>query len=622
MDNIIVPGLTTGQINDYVTEFNEAHAAEGVNAALQVDQAGNKALVITTANGKSLTLTLTDAPDIDPADLTPDELDEALNDFSAKIEDFAKELKSGDKQKSPSTNVLCDIFALILMLLKVSQTQRDTMSAIRQQGHAAVQANIKAQADSIRSQAEQAFSLSLASAIVSSVMTSASIGMAIAGAVNQIKAIKTSNISGAQNDLKTSEAQLKNITAAFGKGEPVEGMETSKFTPGLMAELGLPDQGSPEANEAFFKQAYMPETAKAEVAEQQAKAEMEAARTKSQTADSVELQKANALEAAKAKEAATEAKGKLDDFLGNYDDKDKAKAYFEDGYKQMVDGEVDMTKTPDEIIQQAKDKQIIKEPVKDSDIEEFKKYLTLRQDSDAADAKLQSFGLEPDQIPSVAEANEAYLKAQNDAVEAKAALDKAEAKWTVKAAEVQVAQEKDAKNLDNLAKEAAKDVDQKAKLPVKGENGADIRVTPEQIRAAKEIAKKVEAVQDKEATTTILKGLQMKVDTARDKLGQVAHIMNNSKNAQLSKMFDNLINVSGQLSSTISKFLDTYRDRNAGISEADRKLLEAEIDKGRALIEDADDLRQAAQSQLSSFIQSMMAILQMENQTNLQMIRG
>lgn len=620
MDNIIVPGLTTGQINDYVTEFNEAHAAEGVNAALQVDQAGNKALVITTANGKSLTLTLTDAPDIDPADLTPDELDEALNDFSAKIEDFAKELESGDKQKSPSTNVLCDIFALILMLLKVSQTQRDTMSAIRQQGHAAVQANIKAQADSIRSQAEQAFSLSLASAIVSSVMTSASIGMAIAGAVNQIKAIKTSNISGAQNDLKASEAQLKNITAAFGKGEPVEGMETSKFTPKLMAELGLPDQGSPEANEAFFKQAYMPETAKAEVAEQQAKAEMEAARTKSQTADSVELQKANALEAAKAKEAATEAKGKLDDFLGNYDE--DGKAYFEDGYKQMVDGEVDMTKTPDEIIQQAKDKGIIKEPVKDSDIEEFKKYLTLRQDSDAADAKLQSFGMPTDQIPSVSEANEAYLKAQNDASEAKAALDKAEAKWTVKAAEVQVAQEKDAKNLDNLAKEAAKDVDQKAKLPVKGENGADIRVTPEQIRAAKEIAKKVEAVQDKEATTTILKGLQMKVDTARDKLGQVAHIMNNSKNAQLSKMFDNLINVSGQLSSTISKFLDTYRDRNAGISEADRKLLEAEIDKGRALIEDADDLRQAAQSQLSSFIQSMMAILQMENQTNLQMIRG
>ena len=615
MDNIIVPGLTTGQINDYVTKFNEAHAADGVNAALQVDQAGNKALVITTANGKSLTLSLTDAPDIDPANITPEEQEEALQDFGKKIEDFAKELDSGDKQKSPSMNVLCDIFSLILMLLKVSQAQRDTMSAIRQQGHAAVQANIAAQAESIRQQAEQAFTLGLAGAIVSSIMTSASLGMAIAGAVNQVKAIKTSDINSAMGDLKASENQLKNITASMTEPRGPAPQQVQGLSDQQMTSVGLRPGNSEAENLEIFKKAYMPETVKAETAEQQAKAEWDNLKTRAEGTKNVMAQKETQLEAAKAKEELRTIKDAFANFKNELGNETAAK--FEtlaaDQHKNLNSN--------------LSDAQLIENAGEDSGITEenvgqFRQFLAMRESQADAQANFDKFHMDAATVPSVQEAAEQFDSAKRNYDQAVGDADKAHAKWAVKMAEVQDAQDKDAKRLNNLTKVANKAADHQVQIPDPRDANRTIPVDAQKLAQAQGIFRQIESAQDHAATVSVVEGLKMKVDHARAKLGQVANVMNGSKNAQLSKMFDNLINVSGQLSTTINKFLDTYKERNAGISEAQRKLLEAEIDKGRALIEDADDLRQAAQSQVSSFIQSMMAILQMENQTNLQMIRG
>ena len=62
--------------------------------------------------------------------------------------------------------------------------------------------------------------------------------------------------------------------------------------------------------------------------------------------------------------------------------------------------------------------------------------------------------------------------------------------------------------------------------------------------------------------------------------------------------------------------------RDAGLAEAKRKEIEIELDKGRALIEEADDLRQSAKKQVDDFIHILSSIQQIQTQTNLQMIRG
>lgn len=627
MNITTISGLTDAQIGKYLTEFNAAHGADGVSAELKVNEAGETLVIVTGKGGETRSIAIANDPELDPPEDVPGgEAAEALEKLAEKLTQFAEELKADTKKPSPSMNVFCDIFALIHLLMEVAQQQQKTASAIRQQGHAAVQANLQAQADSIRSQAQSAYELGLAGAIMSSVMTVASLAMTVAGGIMQGKASKAADMDSAESNLTDVKQQLADVkeTSQSQKAQDqgqVQRDQMDAKTKEMLKELGydVSTDEKAKASLAQFKEKFMPETSKAEPKADAAKQEYVEAQRKADAAESdLETAKNDAKTAEQAfsnrKKELENAKTEAEQDLKNFKD-DPTNAGIEEKYDQLK-GSIKPNTTVEELVEAGKN---MEPPLSTDDATKVLDCAAKHAAVDRAAVDLNRLA-ETDEAVRYNEAKTKLTDAETKYLDLNKKASEAHAAWQVKATELQKAQEADKNALKGRIDAANADAEAAANQHV-GDN-AEAKPNPKSLKVAQKLMKQIEKAQDSETTTIILEGLKNKLDGAREKMTATANAMGLTKDGRIGKMLESMVNVSGQFSNSINAFINTVKERDAGLAEAKRKEIEIELDKGRALIEEADDLRQSAKKQIDDFIQILASIQQIQTQTNLQMIRG
>ena len=135
----------------------------------------------------------------------------------AKLKESAANPSSGTTNTSKA---LFDLFALMALMVEVSQKQRDTSREIRLVENQQVQNSIKQQADNMRSAALISLGFGIASAVVSGVMSGVSLGMQAKAFSQQSSAVKTmdtpaQNLKTAQlaSDPQAAQANLEAVSA-------------------------------------------------------------------------------------------------------------------------------------------------------------------------------------------------------------------------------------------------------------------------------------------------------------------------------------------------------------------------------------------------------------------------
>lgn len=572
MDTISMNGVGYDDINKYISSFNETHGVDGMTATLGVnEQAGVRLLTITNDKGISLSFEITMDPEIDPAEIPGEEIAEALEEFAAKMEDLAKSLATGKPQVPAKVSTLCDIFAIIQLLLEVAQKQRDTAAKIRQQGHEAAQASLQAQADTIRQQAGQAAMFGLIGASIQAVTTGISFIMAGVAAKNQFNAVSNSNVSQASADLKSGQSDLK--LAESLKGSNITGLSDEQMT-----EMGLEGTGDEQENLRLFKEQFMPETTKAEETVKADKTAMDNAKNDYQTL----------------KDRYETKVGEVAGYEKEVADRDMAKSDLDDFLKTHEGFALDQ------------------DPPEGADPDDVAKFNELSQTYKNADQKVT------DHAEALTKARADVSQLKGDVENAYNKYNEAYSKWTDSALEMQHAQEKDKAVIDGKIKEAtalAKKSPNDAKVKLSEEEEAP-KFTKAQLEAAKQMLGQVEAVQDADAKQSLIDGLKMHVSELQGKLTESTRLMNDSKEMAYAKTMESFINVLGQLSNTVSGFMNVFKEQEQAEGEAKQKEFEVEIDKARAMTEEADDLRANAQTLISNLLQMLNAIVQTELETN------
>lgn len=619
-----ISGLTGAQIESYLTEFNAAHKADGVSAEFKVNEAGETLVVVTGKSGETRSIAITDIPEIDsPEDIPGDEAAEALDKLANNLTELANELKANPKTPSASMNVFCDIFALIHLLMEVAQQQQKTAAAIRQQGHAAVQANLQAQANSIRDQADSAYTLGMVSAAISSFMTLASIAMLGIGISKQNNAAKSADMDGAESNLTDIKQQLSDVkeTSKAQEGQldgPNRNGGMDPKTKDLLKELGY-DVSDPEKARAEFMKDYMPETSKTEPEVNEAKqkyvdaqkaaddfkVELDDAKQRVQNTEELYNNKKTELETAK-----TKAQTALEDF-----NKAEENAGIEEKYQELKDS-IKPDMTADQLAESTEgtDHELTPEEAQKV-LDCAKKHAAV----DLADNNLKNLD-KTEEAQNYETAKRELTEAEQTYASLNKAADDAHAAWQVKAMKLQEAQNADKNALKDRLDKVNAEIEANNKQIPKGDDQKP--QATKSLKTAQKLMKEIEKAQDRDTTSLMLDGLKNKLDGAREKVSAAANAMGLSKDGRSGKKYESLVNICGQLSNSITAFINTAKERNAGLAEAHRKEIEIELDKGRAMIEQAEDLRQSAKKQVDDFIHILSSIQQIQTQTNLQMIRG
>lgn len=575
MDTISMNGVGYDAINQYITDFNATHGVDGMTATLGVNETtGEQVLTITNAKGQTSSFAITMDPEIDPAEIPGEEIAEALEEFAAKMEDLAKSLATGKPQVPAKVSTLCDIFAIIQLLLEVAQKQRDTAAKIRQQGHEAAQASLQAQADTIRQQAAQAATFGLIGATIQAVTTSVSFIMAGVAAKNQFNAVSNSNVSQASADLKSGQSDLK--LAEGLKGSNITGLSDEQ-----MAEMGLEGTGDEQENLRLFKEQFMPETTKAEETVKADKTAMDNAKNDYQTL----------------KDRYETKVGEVAGYEKEVADRDMAKSDLDDFLKTHEGFALDQ------------------DPPEGADPDDVTKFNELSQTYKAANQKVT------DHAEALTKARADVTQLKGDVENAYNKYNEAYSKWTDSALEMQHAQENDKAVIDGKIKEASalakKTHSEEAAVKMK-EGDENPEFTKGQLDQAKQMLDQVEAVQDADARQSLIDGLKMHVGELQNKLTESTRLMNDSKEMAYAKTMESFINVLGQLSNTVSSFMNVFKEQAQAEGEAKQKEYEVEIDKAHAMTEEADDLRANSQKMIADLLQTLNAIIRTELDTNRQ----
>lgn len=211
-----------------------AGEAGGIAAAKETESTGNGVTVTWDSSGQGGDgLVVSDPPDIEEADAPPsvdgEELLEKLEDMGEDLEKeysgLAQSVESGGIDPSRATGVqkvLFDIYELMNLLIKVSQTQRSNSREIRQGELEAAVASIKSQAEMQRSAARTGLFMSIGFSVVQVGCMAVSAAMSARAASKADTIAKNSGLDQSQRDLSVlskadSPGEAANLKASISK---------------------------------------------------------------------------------------------------------------------------------------------------------------------------------------------------------------------------------------------------------------------------------------------------------------------------------------------------------------------------------------------------------------------
>lgn len=632
VQNLNFANIDPAKLATKIDEFNKAQGANGVKATMATGASNNNVVISLSYGDKTTQLNLTLVNEIDPADVNADETAEALKTLAAKLEAMANDLKN-DAQTPPPPSVgsihtmLFDIYDLIRQLMETAQEQKKVASIVRTTSSESVQAQMMAEAADIRENANAAFGLGLASAIIGTCGLAASAIMTCVGMGKELSAMKNNNADAAKTNMDNINQELEDLKA----GKPGAGQQI-ELTEDMMKELGFSADElkgkTPEQMSDMFKAKFMPESLKAEGELNKAWGEVE------QQQKIVDTEK-SALSAAEEKCAAQEKQvsadqGKIDDLNKQFDDKiaesDKkvadAEKGFNDAKTELEAAKADYeAKSGDPAVQERfknaqsafvekeaalKDAKATRETeVKQINADRETQLKPLQEQLDADKATLAS------DRKSAGEIGERLNKAQQK-------LGELNVKYADALHDCQTARESDLKAVDRKIAECDKAVQEAAKKSPDGSE-KDIENRKDSVQQLKEFRKQFESVNDLVANSeakqqAAIDGFKIKTAKAVEDFNQRVNLMVHDSDYKNGEQLVNLANTVNGLGNSIGQWLGAFKERVQAQGEASLKEKEAAAEKTRNVREDAVDLGHEAQENFKNFMGILKDLTELEHQ--------
>lgn len=620
-NTINLSGVTNGVLQECIAQFNEEQGVDGVKATLSTTETG---LVLSMGEGANRTqILITGVPELDIPDTEAvEDAAKQLEVLSEKLAELAESLKNSATtgEKTPSVNdvvdgigsALFDIYSMIMLLLDVVQRQHQTALEINMQTFEGKAALMQAQADSIRARSAEAFRFGLASAIVQTVMTSASAALVGYSVYQTVCDVKSSGIGDAKKDLNTAEDQLKSLEKLQeNTQESLGGIQDEE-----MEALGLKPMGDPQENLEAFKGKFMLKTSEAEKVTAGAKAEMDAkvkiVGDAQEKLNGVEnFRQESAVKVTEAEKGVKKAQQAVDENAQQIKDKTNEIQQLE---KADLKNEAKIKEAKGELTKLQKNQTELETELDTAVKEKGAAEETLRQAEGEKQGALEELaGAQNDALKAKTQYGEACLK-QNEAMK----QDLAKISGGIK---------EQTKSVETSTKSADKQVEQK-NADVKGddvkaneqtnkmqklEKGAQEQAEQQgpDLKKAEKIAQKV-ASHDKGEfdVESGHEGLKAKVEEGRAKLDKAWNRLGNSESGRYATALKALGDTCNQISSTVNSFMSIYKDKAREEGEAERKIIETEIESKNATQEQARDLVQTSAEEINKLRQLLGEVTQ------------